>query len=159
MRAALQPAPFTLSTTTFRLAARIAAISTSASTFATCVASAEVSRSMRPNSVGPASFRSRSLKRRTISFASSGGGATPSPSRHFRPFHSIGLWLAVHTMPPSALWCCTITPAVGVMAMPRSITSQPVLASPAATALRKASPLGRESRASTTRGRSFLLRR
>ena len=71
------------------------------------------------------------------------------------PFHWIGLWLAVTVRPPSAPWWPIITPTVGVMATPMSITSQPVAVSPPIAAAASGGPLMRPSRPTTTRGRAL----
>ena len=65
------------------------------------------------------------------------------------PFHCDGLWLAVSTIPPAAFNSVTMTAVLGVVAIPRSMTSLPPASNPLVTALRTMSPLGRESRPST----------
>src|SRR2546425_8381800 len=74
----------------------------------------------------------------------------PSGPTNFSAFHSMGLWLAVSTMPPAARWCSTASCAVGVLTSPTSITSQPTDIRPAAAARANIGPDVRASRPSTT---------
>ena len=90
-----------------------------------------------------------------ISFACSTGGAAPDASRHLKPFHSIGLWLAVEISAPSACVCNTITPTVGVMATPRSVTRQPARSKPSMACSKSSAPLSRPSRPVITCGALF----
>src|SRR5437016_2141906 len=50
----------------------------------------------------------------------------PVEDMNFRPFHSIGLWLAVSDIPPDAPSCSTANCTVGVGTTPSATTSQPM---------------------------------
>ena len=158
MRPPAQPEAFTLSRTTCSFFARMRAAAPPAppSTSITrstwrCAALASVV--IEPISSGCANAMSAFLNREMIASATGFGGARPSPSRHLRPFHSIGLWLAVTAMPPSAPSARIMSPTVGVIATPMSTTSQPTDASAPCTARASDSPPKRPSRATTSFGR------
>ena len=59
------------------------------------------------------------------------------------------MWLAVRMSPPLAPWVVTSISVVGVVAIPRSMTSCPVDTKPATTACRIIGPDKRESRPTT----------
>ena len=73
------------------------------------------------------------------------------------PFQMMGLWLAVIASPPSALRSLIMTPTVGVIATPMSMTSHPVAMSPPMAAAASGGPLIRPSRPTTTTGRALLV--
>src|SRR5262249_17421355 len=73
----------------------------------------------------------------------------PSGPNSLSPFHGAGLWLAVICTPPAASRRRMARPHVGVGATPISDTGQPDGSSPANTAWRNISPLGRPSRLKT----------
>src|SRR5436190_23076625 len=76
----------------------------------------------------------------------------PSGPTNLRAFHSMGLWLAVSTIPPAARWCSTASWTVGVGTRPTSITPHPTDIKPAVAARANMGPDVRASRPRTTDG-------
>ena len=77
---------------------------------------------------------------------SSGWKKVPSARTNLRPFHSMGLWLAVMMVPPAASDRSTINWTVGVGTIPHTITSLPTRINSSVNASNKSSPDGRLSR-------------
>ena len=148
------PAPRTVSSATRKRRRRMLRTSTalSRSTAARWRAVAASSGAISPSAPNPARSSRPSAASVTTCAPPSASRKMPSGPANLRAFHSIGLWLAVRTMPPAARWCSTASCAVGVVTSPRSITSQPTDMRPADAARANIGPDVRASRARTTLG-------
>ena len=154
---AIPPMLLTASTTTRKFFALMAATSTrsSCSIASMCFCSHVSSVRTLPNSsTGEKEYASFSAIRST-SAPSAALMNSPFSFSNFRAFHCLGLWLAVRMIPASARSPGTAISTVGVVAMPRSITSNPSPTKVPRTMSATIGPLNRASRPSTQMGRSF----
>ncbi len=153
---AIPPTEFTQSIATLKFAFFIASISTRSSDnidwICLCrncfwVISPSWSTSENSNSSFSAIFNINSP---SVAFKNS-----PWLLRSLRAFHCFGLWLAVIIIPPEAFSFFTAIPVVGVVAIPISVTSQPMPINVAVIILWTISPEIRASLPTIIKGRLF----
>ena len=152
----MPPTELTQSTATLKLAALMASISTNSSDktlwicscrYCFCEILPSSSTGEKENSAVSASVR--------ISSPSAALRNSPSWLSSFKAFHCLGLWLAVMIIPPAAISFVTAISVVGVVAMPISVTSQPMPMSVPMMMRCTISPEIRASRPTTMRGLLF----